>query len=83
MANYKKTSEYAYDLLNHFYKLHFDQIKALGEENILILCPNEIFLLLAALEPFTQEVIYPTKFMKIDIKAYSGTSILFVLKEIN
>lgn len=82
MNTYKKTSEYAYDLLMHFYNLHASQISKLGEENLEILMPNEIFELLAAMLPITKEVIYPSKFMKIDIKAYSGTSILFVLKEI-
>ena len=61
MNTYKKTSEYAYDLLMHFYKLHLDQIKLIGEKNIKILCPNEIFELLAARSPFSKEIIYNTE----------------------
>ena len=58
MNTYKKTSEYAFDLLMHFYKLHVSQISKLGEENLEILCPNEIFELLAARLPIIKEVIY-------------------------
>lgn len=78
---YKQTAEYAYDLLEHFYKKHLDQIRIIGVNNITILCPSEILSLLEV--RYTDKVILPDKFRKMDIRSYSGSTILFVLKEID
>ena len=79
---YKQTAEYAYDLLMHFYHIHENQIRLVGTDNIKILCPTEILSLLECKNVYN-ELFLPDKFMKMDLRAYSGSTILFVLKENN
>lgn len=39
---YKDTAEYAFDLMEHFYNIHENQILSLGKENIIVYVPEEI-----------------------------------------
>ena len=43
---YKKTAEYAFDILEHFYKLHKDDIEQIGKDKITVMLPLEIYKLL-------------------------------------
>ena len=81
MAKYKETAEYANDLMEHFYNIHSNQILILGKEHFYMLVPREI---LHLLEYKTKDgqIKVPECFKKIPMKEYSGSEILFVLREV-
>lgn len=82
MNSYKQTAEYAFDVLEHFYNIHHNQILSLGKDNIFILIPTEIYNLLEAKD--SENVShFPLTFKGIEIGVYSGSIILFCLKEVN
>ena len=78
---YTETIEYAYDLLDHFYRIHKNQILCLGESQLTIMCPGEIYYLLKGVTK-EGEAVFPQKFKGIELKSYSGSYIIFALKEI-
>ena len=78
---YSETSEYAYGLLEHFYHLHENQILILGKENLRIMMPDRIFALLQAKDN-DGNIDFPVKFKDIDLQVYTGSSIIFALKEV-
>ena len=78
---YKQTCEYCYDLMEHFYQIHKEQIALVGAENIAILVPAELYELLACKKRGSDEIVYPKKFRKIDFYSYHGSVIIFALKE--
>lgn len=79
---YKETVEYAYDLLEHFYKLNVQIISEIGTENIEVHVPQEIYELLKCENIRTGEIYYPTQFRHIDIVPLTSTStITFVKKQ--
>ena len=77
---YKQTAEYAFDLMEHFYKLNILFVEENGEENIEVLVPQEIYELLACRDKKTGGITYPTRYRKMDIIPYEGTTLDFVLK---
>lgn len=77
---YKQTAEYAFDLIEHFYKLNILFVEENGEENIEVLVPQEIYELLACRDKKTGGITYPTHYRKMDIIPYEGTTLDFVLK---
>ena len=79
--SYSETAEYAFDLLEHFYHLHENQVLSLGKENIMILIPDRIFALLQA-KDVNGNIDFPTKFKDIQLHVYTGSSIVFALKEV-
>lgn len=78
---YKDTAEYAFDLLDHYYKLHSNQILCLGKDNLQIMIPETIYALLKA-KDLKETTMFPTQFKGIDIQVYNGSFILFALKEV-
>lgn len=78
---YKETVEYAFDLLEHFYNINILFVEENGVENIEVLVPEEIHHLLACKDSKTGQITYPTRYRKMDIVPYEGTSIDFVLKK--
>ena len=78
---YKDTAEYAFDLMEHFYNIHENQILSLGKENIIVYVPEEIIKLL---ECKTKEgkITYPDHYRKMEMKSYKESKILFALKEV-
>lgn len=81
MNNYKQTAEYAFDLLDHFYRIHENQILSLGKENLFILIPTEIYNLLEVKDK-NNISSFPIAFRNIKVEEYSGSRILFCLKEV-
>lgn len=81
MSSYKQTAEYAFDVLEHFYNIHHNQILSLGKENIFILLPTEIYNLLEAKDEYHISH-FPITFRDIKLEEYSGSRILFCLKEV-
>ncbi len=81
MNNYKQTAEYAFDVLEHFYHIHQNQILSLGKENLFILIPTEIYRLLEVKDN-NNISSFPIAFRNIKIEEYSGSRILFCLKEV-
>lgn len=79
--DYKDTPEYAFDLLEHFYNIHENQILSLGKENIVVYVPEEIMNLLEC-ENSKGEISHPVRYRKMEMKSYKGSNILFALKEI-
>ena len=79
MSSYKQTAEYAFDVLEHFYNIHHNQILSLGADNIFILIPEEIYNLLEAKDK-SGNCIFPTEFRNIKLESYNGSRILFCLK---
>ena len=82
MNSYKQSAEYAFDVLEHFYNIHHNQILSLGADNIFILLPEEIYKLLEAKDKKGNS-IFPTKFKNIKLESYSGSRILFCLRRSN
>lgn len=81
MNNYKQTTEYAFDVLDHFYRIHENQILSLGKENLFLLIPSEIYRLLEVKD--NKDISsFPIAFRDIKIEEYSGSRILFCLKEV-
>lgn len=81
MNNYKQTAEYAFDVLDHFYRIHENQILSLGKENLFLLIPSEIYRLLEVKD--NKDISsFPIAFRDIKIEEYSGLRILFCLKEV-
>lgn len=80
MNSYKQSAEYAFDLLEHFYNKHHNQILSIGKENIFILIPTEIYNLLESKDE-NNISHFPIAFRKIKIEEYPGSRILFCLKE--
>lgn len=78
---YKETAEYAFDLMEHFYKLNILFVEENGKENIEILVPQEIYNLLACKDMKTGKITYPKRYRKMDMIPYEGTSLDFVLKK--
>lgn len=78
---YKDTAEYAFDLMEHFYNIHENQILSLGKENIVVYVPEEIMNLLEC-KNSKGEISHPDKYRKMEMKSYKGSNILFALKEI-
>lgn len=72
---YKKTAEYAFDILEHFYHLHKDDIEQIGKDKITIMLPLEIYKLLG-----TTSGDYPTTFRGMELKSSSGSLVIFALK---
>lgn len=81
MNSYKQTAEYAFDVLEHFYNIHHNQILSLGKENVFILLPTEIYNLLEAKDD-KHVSQFPIAFRDIKLEEYSGSRILFCLKEV-
>ena len=79
---YKDTCEYAFDLLDHYYQLHHNQILSLGKDNLQIMIPETIFALLKAKDSM-DKTMFPIQFKGIDIQVYNGSFILFALKEVH
>lgn len=81
MSSYKQTAEYAFDILDHFYRIHENQILSLGKENLFILIPTEIYNLLEVKD--NEDVSsFPIAFRNIKVEEYPGSRILFCLKEV-
>ena len=81
MNSYKQTAEYAFDVLEHFYNIHENQILSLGKKNIFIMLPAEIYNLLEAKDK-KGNCTFPAKFRDIQLESYTGSRILFCLKEV-
>lgn len=79
--SYAESVDYAYDLLEHFYNLYENQILSLGKENIKIMIPDKIFALLQAKDK-DGNIDFPVKFKGIDLQVYTGSIIIFALKEV-
>lgn len=77
---YHNSIEYAFDLLEHFYQLHHNMILIVGAENLKIYLPSEIFALLKHITP-EGKATYPDKFKGITLSVYTGSTIIFALKE--
>lgn len=83
--SYKETAEYAFDLMEHFYKLHENQILCLGAANLKVMVPTEIYNLLEVKNKETEKMnvkAFPARYRKMDMYSYPGSTILFALKEI-
>lgn len=78
---YKQTCEYCYDLMEHFYQIHKDQITLIGKDNVMIFVPAELYELLACEDYKTKQIYYPKRFREIDFYSYHGSAIIFALKE--
>ena len=78
---YKQTAEYAFDLMEHFYHINILYVEENGAENIEVLVPQEIYHLLECRDRKTGDITYPTRYRKMDIVPYEGTTIDFVLKK--
>ena len=78
---YTQTCEYCYDLMEHFYQIHKEQIELVGAENVMIFVPAELYELLACKKHSSDEIVYPKRFRKIDFYSYHGSAIIFALKE--
>lgn len=78
---YKQTAEYAFDLMEHFYNINILYVEENGVENIEVLVPQEIYKLLECRDRKTGEITHPTRYRKMDIVPYEGTTIDFVLKK--
>lgn len=72
---YKRTAEYAFDILEHFYQLHKDDIEQIGKEKITVMLPLEIYKLLE-----TTSGDYPTTYRGMELKSSSGSLVIFALK---
>ena len=77
---YHNSIEYAFDLLEHFYKLHENMILCVGKENIKIYIPTEIFSLLKHIDT-NGKTVFPETFHGIKLAVYTGSTIIFALKE--
>lgn len=77
---YHNSIEYAFDLLEHFYQLHHNMILIVGADNLIIYIPNEIFSLLKHIDS-EGKTVYPKNFRGIKLMAYTGSIIIFALKE--
>lgn len=81
---YKESFEYAFDILDHFYHIHKNMILVIGEANLIIYFPAELFALLKMVDKKDSEKIsFLQNFRGIDIEMYSGSKVIFGLKEIN
>lgn len=78
---YKQTTEYAYDLLEHFYNINILYLETNGIDKVEMLVPQEIYDLLKARDMKTKEIIYPEKFKSVTLTPYEGSTIDFVLKK--
>ena len=78
---YKETAEYAFDLMEHFYKLNILFVEENGKENIEILVPQEIYNLLECRDRKTGEITHPTHYRKMPMIPYEGSTLDFVLKK--
>ena len=72
---YKKTAEYAFDILEHFYHLHKNDIEQIGKDKITIMLPLEIYKLLE-----TTGGDYPSTYRGMELKPSSGSLVIFALK---
>lgn len=79
---YKESFEYAFDILDHFYGIHKNMILIIGEANLIIYFPAELFALLKMVNKKTGDVSFLHQFKGIDIELYSGSKVIFGLKEI-
>ena len=78
--SYHNSIEYAFDLLEHFYQLHHNMILCVGADNLIIYIPNEIFSLLKHIDS-EGKTVYPKNFRSIKLMPYTGSIIIFALKE--
>lgn len=78
--NYTESAEYAFDLLEHFYQLHHNMILCVGKENLIIYIPEKIYALLVCIDEKGKKS-FPTTFREIKIQVYTGSTIIFALKE--
>ena len=72
---YKKTAEYAFDLMEHFYNLNRDKIEEVGTDKLRVLVPLEIYILLERTDG-----TYPTRYRHMDMESTTGNLIIFALK---
>lgn len=72
---YKKTAEYAFDIMEHFYAKKKDKIEEIGKDKIRVLVPLEIYKLLERTDG-----TYPTTYHKMDMESTTGNLIIFALK---
>lgn len=79
---YKETAECAFDLMEHFYRIHKEQIDILGADKFDVYVPSEILNLLECRDRITKKITYPIRYRKMTIISYEGSEILFALKEI-
>lgn len=80
---YKESFEYAFDILDHFYHIHQNMILTIGKENLIIYFPAELFALLKMVDKKDKtKISFLQKFRDIDIEMYSGSKVIFGLKEI-
>lgn len=78
---YTQTSEYAFDLLEHFYNIHKEQIDLVGKDNIEIYVPTEIYELLAFKEYKSDKIKYPKAYRKMPIHRWDCGCLIFALIE--
>lgn len=78
---YKETFEYAFDLLDHFYRINILFIEEHDKNDIEIHVPTEIYKLLACRERGTGTIVFPPKFKGIDLVQYDGSTIEYVEKQ--
>lgn len=81
-VSYKESFEYAFDILEHFYGIHKNMILVIGEANLIIYFPAELYALLKMVNKKTGDVTFLQNFKGIDIELYSGSKVIFGLKEI-
>ena len=62
------------------YNFHHNMILIVGAENLKIYLPSEIFALLKHITP-EGKTVYPEKFKGITLSVYTGSMIIFALKE--
>lgn len=72
---YKKTAEYAFDLLEHFYNLNKSKIELIGKDKFKIMIPLEIYRLLQRTDG-----TYPKRFRGMDLEPSTSSLVSFVLK---
>lgn len=80
---YKESFEYAFDILDHFYRIHKNMILIIGEGNLIIYFPAEIYALLKMVDKKDKtKISFLQNFKGIDIEMYPGSKVIFGLKEI-
>lgn len=87
MMEYKKTTEYVFDLLENAYKKHYDSIHLIGVDHILVCIPLKLKENLKATYtmyfPTTGEYkleTYPIKYKNMNIVYLDVDNIMFILK---
>lgn len=81
-VSYKESFEYAFDILDHFYRIHKNMILVIGEANLIIYFPAELFALLKMVDKNDKtKISFLQSFRGIDIEMYSGSKVIFGLKE--